>query len=305
MTLPPTPPTLLDARTTLLDRLRALGAPVEVSSFVRRNADLVAPELEVDGGLPVVSHILETLAFLEGRKAPRADRELAAAYFSALLKCAARVTLRKPTLANRSEHAREEYVREMEQSARAGKAEDVSFRVVGMDGEDSPYDIMAPRRINDGPEKHYLRDRRYEVKVQEIEGLLSLPCLACAGKSASDPCAPECVVPGGRCGAAWFKAIPPEMLGPFWDVYVRAHRTLSQETSTVEGRRGAKWGREGPTGKPGGAPKKHDSKIIYEVLDILIRLGLDQTLQTLEDKGYPDWEARQLVREAQDRLPDH
>ncbi len=144
----------------------------------------------------------------------------------------------------------------MEQSARAGKAEDVSFRVVGMDGEDSPYDIMAPRRINDGPEKHYLRDRRYEVKVQEIEGLLSLPCLACAGKSASDPCAPESVVPGGRCGAAWFKAIPPEMLGPFWDVYVRAHRTLSQETSTSRGSAWREVGQGGSDWQTGGCSEE-------------------------------------------------
>jgi hypothetical protein len=297
---PPAPPTLLDARKALLDRLEALSAPDELRSFVRRNAYSVGPELGVDGGTPVFRHILEVLVFLEEGKAPEADHELANAYFSALLKCAARLALNR-SLAKLS-GAREEYVHKVEQSAMAPKADDVSFRVVGSEVEGRPYDIMVPREPSDGPEKHYLRDRRWEVKVQGFEGLLSLPCVACAGRQASDPCASGCVAPGGHCGAFWFKAIPPEMLGPFWSAYVRANRTIRSEIGKDTGDRGKTYAKVGKSGTPGGRRPINSPDLLQGVVDDLPLKGEGAVRNRLGADGYTREEQDRLIRRASLRI---
>jgi len=298
------PLTLWDARQTLLGKLDVLGARDEVRSFVRRDAYSVAPELAVNGGRSAAKYMLGVLVFLEEHGASAEDLELAAGYLVALMQCAQRLGLDRGLVKLR-ESAREERIIRIEQGWPVERLGYHPFRVVGPDGKDCSYVRAARRRQSDGPDRHYLRDYCWVFKLGDMDGVLSLPCVACKERRASEPCAPDCSIAGGLCSGLWFKAIAPEVLGPFWPVFQRSYRATRQKIDTDWGWDGAKHGKEGPTGKLGGAPKKHDPDVVYRVLDLITRLGEDRTLDMLEDEGYPDWERRQLIHEADKRRRPH
>ena len=290
MTQTPAPPTLWDTRRVLLGKLGALGAPEEVLAVVRQDSYTLAFELG-DGGRPDLDRALGVLAFLEERDVTEEEYDLAASYLTARFKCAARLAQQTKRLGRLPKTARERYVREVEQRAPVPKSGG-RRRVVGPDDKECAYGPARPRKPGDGPDEHYLRDYRWEYEFEGVPGALSLPCVACAGRHASDPCAPGCSAPGGRCSGDWFKPTPPAVLGPYWPKFQSTYRALRREIATDDGRDGAKFG------KKGGRPRSHEPGLVAEVVDLLLQRGEAETRIALEDRGFTDGEREQLIREA-------
>ncbi|HXQ78912.1 MAG TPA: hypothetical protein VN819_01675 [Thermoplasmata archaeon] len=293
----PSPPTLWDTRQVLLGRLSVLGASNEVLAVVRQDSYSLAIELG-GGARPDLDRALGVLAFLEERAATAEEYDLAVSYLTARLRCATRLAQQTKRLGRFPKPSRERYVREVEQRAPVPMSVE-GPRVVGPGDKECAYGPARSRQPGDGPDEHYLRDYRWEYDFEGIAGALSLPCVACAERHASDPCAPGCSVPGGRCSADWFRPTPPQVLGPYWPAFQRSFQSLRREIATDDGRQGARYGKDGKYGRrPGGRPKSPTPDAVAEVVSLLLERGVADTRLLLEDRDLTVSEREHLIREA-------
>ncbi len=220
---------------------------------------------------PFLRVIFPAISFVS-KRAP-ADLELAVGYAAALARVTARFMFRRRRFDRMRPDRRIREVRREEQVQRLPPpgGHGIPVRPVGPEGREVPYGAARPRRPADGPDAHYLRDHRWKVDPFGDPGVMSLPCVACEGKQASEPCAPGCSAPGGMCSAIWWVPTIPDVLGPHWEPLVREIRRVSHELSVKEGAAGAAHGVKGaPHGARGGRPSGN-SRLAEEAVDLLSR----------------------------------